>query len=292
LFSWIVPDQIAAMAMPAVSDLRKLRATGVSLLVSAVPEPFDPHAVQRAGLHQLHIPVEYFRAPSEEQIGDFIEAVRAELEDGGKVAVHCIGGLGRTGTLIASYLVTEGMDPEKAIAFVRQRRPGSLESMEQENAVFAWADADARAAAAPLLAYVGSAPELPGRRPGVSEFGIRETQPSHVMLREERDAMMANSSAKGYLRWGTNGSEVDIRALSAAPGDTPRVEELKAALDGFRSQDGVTVTLTEVLGRNGEAWVTVSCAPGRQSGLLMAAGEIVDQLMRARVYDEVLLCNP
>lgn len=280
------------MGMPAIRDLPKLRSAGVSMLVSAVPTPFHPVAVRLAGMRQLHVPVEYYRAPSEEQIREFIGAAKAELEDGGKVAVHCIGGFGRTGTLIASYLVSEGMAPREAISHVRQRRPGSIESIEQENAVFAWAGAEAFAPPPSALEPVEDAIELPQVHTGATELEIRETQRLDVPLREEREMTMAESAATGYLRWATSGSEVDIRALSAAPGDAPRVEELKSALGGFGSRDGLTVTLTEVLGRDGEAWITVTCGPGGQSGLLVAAGEIVEQLVRANIYDEVLLCNP
>ncbi len=258
------------MAMPSDGDLKLLRADGVSLLVSVVPYAYDPGAVRRAGLRQLHVPAEYGRAPSEDGIRDFVAATKAELERGGKVVVHCVGGIGRTGTVIACYLISEGMEPEDAIASVRRRRPGSIESVEQENAVYAWAAAHAQS----------------------TELKRTEPQPADIALREERESSMAVSEARGYLKWGTNGSEVDIRALPFAPGDAPNVEDLKGALRAFSGEDGVTVTLTEVLGKDGEAWITVSAAPGRQAGLLIAAGEIVDLLVRGSVYGEVLLCKP
>ena len=63
------------------------------------------------------------------------EKLAAVLKSGGSVVVHCRGGLGRTGLVVARFLVEEGMEPESAIALVRSVRPGALETWEQENHV-------------------------------------------------------------------------------------------------------------------------------------------------------------
>lgn len=53
------------------------------------------------------------------------------------VAVHCALGFGRTGTMLACYLVKErGLTAGDAIAEIRRLRPGSIETYEQEKAVF------------------------------------------------------------------------------------------------------------------------------------------------------------
>ncbi|HCA46062.1 MAG TPA: protein-tyrosine-phosphatase, partial [Armatimonadetes bacterium] len=53
-------------------------------------------------------------------------------------SVHCMAGLGRTGTMIACYLVSQGMPAEEAIAEVRRARPGSIQTEQQEQAVRRW----------------------------------------------------------------------------------------------------------------------------------------------------------
>jgi atypical dual specificity phosphatase len=55
------------------------------------------------------------------------------------VAVHCAAGLGRTGTVLAAYLVARGEEPRAALARVRDLRPGSVETADQERAVEAYA---------------------------------------------------------------------------------------------------------------------------------------------------------
>jgi ADP-ribosyl-[dinitrogen reductase] hydrolase len=49
--------------------------------------------------------------------------------------MHCYAGLGRTGTIAARLLVEHGMRPDVAIAQVRKIRPGSIETLEQEDYV-------------------------------------------------------------------------------------------------------------------------------------------------------------
>jgi atypical dual specificity phosphatase len=63
---------------------------------------------------------------------------RARLAAEQSVVVHCGAGLGRTGTLLACYLVSTGLRPDQAIARVRCVRPGSVETRAQEAAVEAF----------------------------------------------------------------------------------------------------------------------------------------------------------
>jgi len=54
------------------------------------------------------------------------------LEAGRKILIHCRGGLGRTGLVVARLLIEAGMSTETAIETVRAARPGAIETPEQE----------------------------------------------------------------------------------------------------------------------------------------------------------------
>ena len=57
------------------------------------------------------------------------------------VGVHCAMGRGRTGTMLACYLVArEGYSGDAAIEESRKRRRGSIETRTQEKAVRDFAD--------------------------------------------------------------------------------------------------------------------------------------------------------
>jgi len=74
-------------------------------------------------------------APTQEQLDRCISAIDRALEKNMGVAVHCTAGLGRTGVVLACYLVTHGLNAQNAMARVRRLRPGSIETEEQAQAV-------------------------------------------------------------------------------------------------------------------------------------------------------------
>ncbi|MCD6051116.1 MAG: phosphatase, partial [Verrucomicrobia bacterium] len=54
------------------------------------------------------------------------------LRAGGKVLVHCRGGLGRAGTVACMLLMELGASRSEALRKVRAARPGAVETPTQE----------------------------------------------------------------------------------------------------------------------------------------------------------------
>lgn len=63
-----------------------------------------------------------------EEVG---EGLRARIRDGFNIVVHCMGGLGRAGTIASRLLVELGWNPEDAVQAVRKVRPGAIETRRQ-----------------------------------------------------------------------------------------------------------------------------------------------------------------
>ncbi len=89
---------------------------------------------QRA-ISWLHLPIPNLRAPGrnfERLWNESGEIIRNSLTSGESVILHCYAGLGRTGTVAAKLLVEFGTSSFAAIERVRETRPGSIETREQE----------------------------------------------------------------------------------------------------------------------------------------------------------------
>ena len=114
------------------ADLEELAGHGIGALVTLTEEALDPAAIAERDFRYLHLPVPDFHPPTLEQLRAFVEFVDACAADGTAVAVHCAAGMGRTGTMLAGYLVSTGVRPAEAVRAVRTRRPGSIETTEQE----------------------------------------------------------------------------------------------------------------------------------------------------------------
>jgi atypical dual specificity phosphatase len=78
-------------------------------------------------------------APTATQVAQAIATIEAAVQGGQRVAVHCLAGVGRTGTVLAAYLVYQGASAAEAVAEVRSLRPGSLETAAQVDAVHRYA---------------------------------------------------------------------------------------------------------------------------------------------------------
>jgi atypical dual specificity phosphatase len=137
-FTWVDPPHLAALAFPDADDLAWLRRHGVDLLVSLTEDPPPRRWVNDAGLMTVHIPVPDLAAPSARQLELAVNTLSRAKTTGLGVAVHCAAGKGRTGTILAAYWVAQGLTATDAIRRVRESRPGSVETGDQERAVAAF----------------------------------------------------------------------------------------------------------------------------------------------------------
>lgn len=96
-------------------------------------------AYQRAGLEVLHLPTLDQRPPSRSELTVAAEWIQERVERNANVLVHCVGGIGRAGTVAACWLRTHGMDAASAIELVRKvRSPRAVETRVQEEAIEAF----------------------------------------------------------------------------------------------------------------------------------------------------------
>lgn len=123
-------------------DLDAVRAWGADVVVTLV-ESDELAALGAAGLGQAvrargmvwrHLPIRDLGAPDDRGVASWREVspeLHRALDAGGRVLIHCRGGLGRAGTMSALLLIERGDTAQEAIARVREARPHAIETSAQ-----------------------------------------------------------------------------------------------------------------------------------------------------------------
>ena len=115
--------RLAGLPGPAFMewDFARLRKMGYSVVVSLECDRLNTFEIEDSGFEHKKICVEDFTAPTFDQIDEFVTYVNQKLSGGKKVLVHCYAGRGRTGTMLAAFLIHRGMSPDAAIREIRER---------------------------------------------------------------------------------------------------------------------------------------------------------------------------
>jgi atypical dual specificity phosphatase len=134
-FSWLINNKLAGSGMPtSASEIDWILKQGVKSIVTMTENSLPESWIKN--VKYLHVPTEDFSAPDMKQIDEAVEFIQNRLKNNEPVMVHCAAGIGRTGTILACYLVKyQKLSAKDAIQKVRKERPGSIQSESQEIAI-------------------------------------------------------------------------------------------------------------------------------------------------------------
>lgn len=135
---WVVPGKLLAGYYPGDADpqvmdakLDALLDCGVTTVISLMEAdetdlfgrfsiPYQDRlrelAWQRGKrIHWRQMPIRDFDIPSDEEMRRILDAIDRAIEQGETVYVHCLGGIGRTGTVVGCYLARHGIARGEAV---------------------------------------------------------------------------------------------------------------------------------------------------------------------------------
>jgi protein-tyrosine phosphatase len=152
---WIEPGRLCAGEYPSTRDpaeaaekLRRLRVAGIDTFIDLTEEGeygLAPYAQHLDGLEHQRLSIPDLGVPTIERMGEILDVIDTALSRGRTVYVHCYGGVGRTGTVIACHLVRHGVTADQALGLVAEWRRGtpdghreSPETPEQRRFVGDW----------------------------------------------------------------------------------------------------------------------------------------------------------
>tara|TARA_B100001105_G_scaffold214932_1_gene180234 strand:+ start:182 stop:676 length:495 start_codon:yes stop_codon:yes gene_type:complete len=135
-FSWLVENKLAGSGIPtSIDEVRWAIEQGVKSIVTIREEPLDKSWVQ--DVNYLHVLSNDMGVPEFNDLIYAVDFIHRRITNNEPVLVHCLAGMGRTGTILACYLVKyQNMSADEAMQKVREERPGSIQSYPQEEIIF------------------------------------------------------------------------------------------------------------------------------------------------------------
>ncbi len=136
-FFWLLPKRLGGLPRPGIcaevaDDLAGLRRLGVTMLVTLEETMTVPaELLRRFDLRGRFFPIPDMGIPAIGEAVEFGRRLQQDLESGEVVALHCRAGMGRTGTMLACQVISNGATPMEALERVRNINPRWIQSDAQ-----------------------------------------------------------------------------------------------------------------------------------------------------------------
>lgn len=141
-FHWLVPGRLAGCPLPGVvfsvdHGLALLRGIGVTVLINLTERAMPADVLERHQICSYHLGIIDRGAPPLLWAKLLLAKMDLMLRAGEVIAVHCLAGLGRTGMVLAAWLIRDGLTADEALRRLRLIEPGFVQSQEQEELLHA-----------------------------------------------------------------------------------------------------------------------------------------------------------
>ena len=135
-FSWLIENKLAGSGIPtSIDEVQWMIKQGVKSIITIREEPLDESWVK--DVNYLHILSNDMSVPEFDDLIYAVDFIHRRITNNEPVLVHCLAGMGRTGVILACYLIKyQKMSASEATEKIREERPGSIQSYPQEEIIF------------------------------------------------------------------------------------------------------------------------------------------------------------
>lgn len=135
-FVWVEKGKLAGSGYPASrSHVEWLAKSGVRSILTLTENPLPASWTDGLGVAAGHVAMSDHQPPSVESMNKGVDFIVRQIAEGRPVLVHCLAGEGRTGCVLAAYLIrTRSVGADEALAELRKLKPEFVE-WKQEKAV-------------------------------------------------------------------------------------------------------------------------------------------------------------
>jgi len=132
-FVWVEAEKLAASGYPASrSQVEWLVKSGIHSILTLTVDPLPSEFTEGFDVVGSHIPLQDHQPPSVEAMSEAVEFIEGQMGAGRTVLVHCLAGEGRTGCVLAAYLVkTKGIGADEAMSEIRKLKPQFVERRQE-----------------------------------------------------------------------------------------------------------------------------------------------------------------
>ena len=138
-FVWVEKGKLAASGYPASrGQLVWLVGQGIDSILTLTPEPLPGEWVRGLPLEVKHLPMMDHHVPSVDTLEGGASFIQSQVDRGKTVLVHCLAGEGRTGCVLAAYLIKDRrLGAAEALKALRKVKPVFVE-WAQEKALYSY----------------------------------------------------------------------------------------------------------------------------------------------------------
>ena len=133
-FVWVEKGKLAGSGFPASrGQVEWLVSQGVGAILTLTRDPLPKASVSGLPLEVGHVPMQDHGVPDAASLDRGADYIQGRLSEGKTVLVHCLAGEGRTGCVLAAYLIKyRKMSGVEALKSLRAIKPEFVEWVQEK----------------------------------------------------------------------------------------------------------------------------------------------------------------